>query len=340
MKRILIVVVFAFCLGGLNAQTRSTTTKRTQSSTQKSRVTTNQRASNSTTNNSQPTNVRDRINQRLKDSAAAAAGKTNNSTTVINGITVPATGTTTNTATTTTNSSRTTNIAAAANTTAGTNTSTTTTGTNSVTNTGVQMNPGIPGTVPVTPTNPANIPGKPATREQERNNTTDMNRVQMNAINGNQVASQAQNPENNTKNFSGNMVGESQWGTNQIGENQWTPPNAIISGFTRDFPATRGATWTRDNAMNTFSARYRSGDLWTSSTYNASGTQLETRTELPLVGALPEPVSTFRTRQSAVVDFSRISRVDRPGRETLYEVRLSTGRVAYINNRGEEVPFQ
>jgi hypothetical protein len=92
--------------------------------------------------------------------------------------------------------------------------------------------------------------------------------------------------------------------------------------------------------MNTFSARYRTGDLWTSSTYNMNGIQVETRTEMPLVGTLPEPVNSFKSRHSALVDFNRISRVDRPGKETLYEVRLSTGRVAYINARGEEVPLQ
>ena len=332
-------MVFAFCLGGLSAQTRSTTTKKAQSSTQRSKATTTQRVNNNTNTTSQPDNVRDRINQRLRDSAAAANRTATNST-VINGITVPASGGNTNVNTGTTENSRTSGTVVAANTNAGSNTSTTTTGTNSVTNTGVQMNTTIPGTIPVTPSNPAHIPGKPTTREQERSNTTDINRVQMNAINGNQVASQAQNQDNTTKNWSTNMVGESQWGTNQIGENQWTPPTAIISGFTRDFPAIRGATWTRDNALNTFSARYRAGDLWTSSTYNANGSQLETRTELPLVGTLPEPVNSFRSRQSAVTDFTRISRVDRPGRETVYEIRLNTGRVAYINNRGEEVPFQ
>jgi hypothetical protein len=329
--------VFVLCLGGLSAQTR-TTTKKNTSSTQKVKATSSSRSNKGSTS-SQPANVRDRINQRLKDSASAT-NTTAGSTTEINGIVVPSA--TTNTTKTTTAGSPTTpqTSATTTNSNAGTNTSSTTTGGNSVTNTGALLNPPISGTVSVTPTNPANVPGKPTTREQQRSNTTDVNRVQMNAINGNQVASQAQNQENTTKNWTGNMVGESQWGTNQVGENQWTPPNNIISGFTRDFPAIRGAAWTRDNAMNTFSARFKSGDLWASSTYNVSGVQVETRTELPLAGTLPEPVSAFKTRQNALVDLNRISRVERPGRETLYEVRLSTGRVAYINARGEEVPLQ
>jgi hypothetical protein len=158
----------------------------------------------------------------------------------------------------------------------------------------------------------------------------------MNAINGNQVASAAQNPANTTKTVT-NIVGESQWGINQVGENQWTPPNNVITGFTRDFPAIRGATWTRDNNLNMYFARYRSGDLWASTTYNLNGMLVDTRTELPLTGQLPEALTSFRGRQGALVDFSRISRVDRPGRETVYEVRLSTGKITFVNNRGEEV---
>jgi len=333
------MAVFAFCFGGLSAQTRTTIKKKTQSSAQKTKVTTT-RKENVPATGSEVTSVRDRINQRLKDSAAA--NSTTGSANVINGITVPSVTTNPpgNANTTTNTNSRTTSTTTASNTTAGSNASSTTTGGNSVTNSGGQLNQSIPGTIPVTPSNSANIPGKPTSREQERSNTTDVNRVQMNAINGNQVASQVQNQNNTTKNGTVNMVGESQWGTNQIGENQWTPPNAIISGFTRDFPAIRGATWTRDNAMNSFSARYKIGDLWTSSTYNTNGALVDSRTELPLIGTMPEPVSTFKSKQSAIVDFNRLSRVDRPGRETLYEVRLSTGRVAYINSKGEEVLFQ
>lgn len=325
MKGISLVVLCALWLGGLNAQTR-TTNKNTKSSTQAPKV--NNRKNTINTNNNDQPGIRDRINRRLRDSADA--NNNTATTTVINGITVPSTSTAKQkeSATTPVNSNM------------ESNPSTTTSGGNSVTNTGVQLNQPIPGTIPSTPSNPSNIPGKPATREQVRSNTTDINRVQMNAINGNQAASQAQNPDNPTKTTTGNMMGESQWESNQVGENQWTPPNAIISGFTRDFPAVRGAAWTRDNAANTFSARYRNGNYWTSSTYSETGTQLETRTELPIVGTLPEPVATFRSKQSAVIDLNRISRIDRPGRETIYEVRLNTGRVAYVNNRGLEVPFQ
>lgn len=333
MKKIPLSVVLMFCIVGLSAQSRTTTKKKSTTPSQKTKVVPVRKSNTSPLGNG--LSVRDRIEQRLRDSASSAnAANPSTSVTVINGIAVPAT-TTNNTVSS--NRSTATNATAPINSNPNITASSTTTGGNSVTNTNapVQGRP-IPGTIPVTPTNAADLGGKPITQEQTRNNATDVSSVQMNAINGNQVASAAQNPDNTTRNIT-NIVGESQWGTNQVGENQWTPPTNVISGFTRDFPAIRGATWTRDNTMNTFSARYRSGDLWASTIYNYNGAQIETRTELPLIGTLPEALVTFRGRQGALVEFGRISRVDRPGRETVYEVRLSTGRIAYVNNRGEEV---
>ena len=330
------MVVFAFSCIGLSAQTK--TTKKSQASTQKFRTT------KTTTKPAEPANVKDRINQRLKDSAASSTAATS-TTTVINGIAVTTTtqaspkATTSNTAPTpAANVNAATTVIASSN--AGTNGSSTTLGGNSVTtnNAPVQGRP-IPGTIPVIATNAADVGGKPITQEQTRSTSTDLNRVQMNAINGNQVASQAQNPNNTTKELNG-MGSESYWGTNQVGENMWTPPNNVITSFTRDFPAIRGATWTRDNGLSTFSARYKSGDLWTTSVYNNTGVQMETRIEMPLIGTMPQPLTTFKGKQSALVDFNRVSRIVRPGREELFEVRLSTGRIAYINSRGEEVPLQ
>ncbi len=323
-------------MAGVTAQARTSAKKKT-TSTQSAKAVRKAGA-----NVSSELSVRDRINQRLKDSAASAGTSVNTTaSTVINGITVPAAASTNANSATSANATTGTGVRTTTSTTQSSNGSSTITGGNSVTNTGspVQGRP-IPGTIPVTPSNGANVEGKPVTQEQTKSSATDINRTQMNAINGNQAASAVQNPNNTTKNITTNLIGESQWGTNQIGENQWTPPNNIITGFTRDFPAIRGATWTRDNAMNTFSARYRAGDLWTSSTYNMNGMQVETRTEMPLTGTWPEPVTSFKGRQSAIVDLNRISRVERPGRESLYEVRLSTGRIAYINSRGEEVALQ
>jgi hypothetical protein len=329
-----ITVVLACCCFSVSAQTK---TSKKKASTQQTRTTksTNQKKT-------EPVNVRDRINQRLKDSATSATTATA-TTTVINGITVTtpaaAKASTTNKAATITNTTVTANNVIATDN-AETNRSSTTVGGNSVTNTNstIQGRP-IPGTIPVIATNAADVGGKPITQEQTRSTATDVNRIQMNAINGNQVASQAQNPNNTTKDL--NSVGsESYWGTNQVGENMWTPPNNVIAGFTNDYPAIRGATWTRDNTMKTFSARYKTGDLWSTSIYNNTGVQMETRIEMPLIGTLPQPLTTFKSKQSALVDFNRISRIVRPGREELFEVRLSTGRIAYINSRGEEVHLQ
>jgi hypothetical protein len=94
MKRIYLMAVFAFCVGGLTAQTRTTTKSKSQSSTQNSKAASTARKTN-TSAGSQQVNVRDRINQRLRDSAAA--NRTTSNTTVINGITVPAGTTNTNT---------------------------------------------------------------------------------------------------------------------------------------------------------------------------------------------------------------------------------------------------
>lgn len=314
--------MFAIGIGTVSAQTK--TTKRTTAT--KAKTSASKKAESTS---SASTDIRYKIELRLRDSAAAASAT--KSTTVINGITVN-TGTKTTVATSVNG-----NVSANANAAAPANNASTTTGGNSVTNIAapVQGRP-IPGTIPVTQTNPADVPGKPITQEQTRNTATDPGRTQMNAINGNQAASAAQNPDNTAKNFT-NMIGESQWGTNQVGENQWTPPNNIIAGFTRDFPTIRGASWTRDNMLNTFSVRYKNGDFWSSSVYSVNGEQLETRTEIPLTTALPQQLVTFKNKQSALVDFSRVSRLERPGREPLYEVRLSTGRIAYVNGAGVEV---
>ncbi|WP_207955468.1 hypothetical protein [Segetibacter sp. 3557_3] len=179
---------------------------------------------------------------------------------------------------------------------------------------------------------------RPVSGEQSQYNTSDLNRNQMNAINQNQNAS---SPQNNTATIlNQNTVGNNQWGQNQVGENQWAPPPAIIrSGFGRDFPAIQNATWSTDASKN-YIARYKVGDWWTTTSYNTAGIRLETRTEFPVSAQYPSPVIMYRERVNTPLEFSRISRIERQGKNTLFELRLNNGRVVYVNNDGVEVPFE
>ena len=224
------------------------------------------------------------------------------------------------------------------------------TGTNSINTT----NATIGGNEPSVPTNSntiiqnntqQNVPASPSNEpnradinqrpinENSKNAISDMSSGQVNALNQNQMAPPPQN-------WGNNKPVDDKWGRNTVGESQWTPTATLSSSFSRDFPNVTGATWIRDvrDTMN-YSARYKTGDYWTMSTYSATGTRIDTRTELPQ-NDLPRPVALYRDKQgSNNIQFKRVIKVERPSKANLYEVLLTNGRVVYVNSDGAEVSY-
>lgn len=161
------------------------------------------------------------------------------------------------------------------------------------------------------------------------NATTDINRVQMNALNNNQLAPP---PENMSNGMAPNT-----WGRNTLGESQWTPSPSISAGFSKDYPEVTDITWMRDaRDTSNFSVRYRNGNWWSVSTYSGAGARLDTRTQLDF-DDLPRPVSFFIERHFVNTHPQKVVRVERPYKIDFYELRFSAGRVVYIDGDGREI---
>ncbi len=184
--------------------------------------------------------------------------------------------------------------------------------------------------VPQSPSNERNradINQRPI-NENSKNAISDASSSQVNVLNQNQMAPPPQNWGNTAQ-------GQNTWGRNTLGEAQWKPLPSVSSGFARDFPGVNGAEWRRDAADTlNYAARFRTGNNWAITTYNPSGTRLETRTEFT-VSELPRPVALFRDKQGKnTLDIKQVSRIDRPSRPSLYAVHLGTGRIVYVNEQG------
>ncbi len=106
------------------------------------------------------------------------------------------------------------------------------------------------------------------------------------------------------------QFGQTNWGRdtrNTVGESQWTIPPPVTSTFNKEFPSANSATWSRNNAdTSIYSARYRSGANWVTSSYNSSGERLGTRFEIPLVQA-PRAVSVYLAKQPSTIRIASIS---------------------------------
>ncbi|WP_207492057.1 hypothetical protein [Aridibaculum aurantiacum] len=138
------------------------------------------------------------------------------------------------------------------------------------------------------------------------------------------------------------QFGQTNWGDgvrNTVGESQWTIPPPITASFNREFPASNNAAWTRNQVdTNQYTVRYKAGTSWVTSTYDASGTRINMRTDIPLVQP-PAPVSVFIAKQPATFQVASISRVQVQGRPEVYELRLANGKTTYVNTDGMEVRF-
>ena len=136
------------------------------------------------------------------------------------------------------------------------------------------------------------------------------------------------------------QFGQTNWGNSRstVGEGQWTIPPPVTASFNKEFPAAdSGTIWSRnDTDTSVYSARYRSGDLWITSNYNASGKRLDMRTEVPLT-LLPQPISAYISKMPANSPVVAVSRWQVLGKADVYEIKTKTGKTIYVNNEGAEI---
>lgn len=137
------------------------------------------------------------------------------------------------------------------------------------------------------------------------------------------------------------QFGQTNWGNSRstVGESQWTIPPPITASFIREFPAAGSATWSRNNTdTSIYSARYKSGDLWITTNYSASGKRLDMRTEVPFT-LLPPAVSAYISKLPANLPVTTISKWEVLGKADVYEIKTKTGKTMYVNNDGAEVNY-
>jgi hypothetical protein len=141
---------------------------------------------------------------------------------------------------------------------------------------------------------------------------------------------------------SGNaQFGQSNWGNSRstVGESQWTVPPPVTASFTKEFPTARDAIWSRNsNDTTMYSARYRSGDFWITSNYNASGQRLDIRSEIPLA-KLPLAVKNYVSKLPSDLKVTTISRWQVLGKSDVYEIKTLAGKTFYVNNEGSEATY-
>lgn len=161
-------------------------------------------------------------------------------------------------------------------------------------------------------------------------------------FNANTVSDNSVNTNSGAIDRSGQaQFGQTNWGNNRstVGESQWTIPPPITASFNKEFPAAASTTWSRNNTdTSIYSARYKQGDLWITTNYNASGQRLETRTEV-LLHLLPKPVRAYISKLPTNLPVTTISKWQVLGKADVYEIKTKTGKTMYINNDGVEVNY-
>lgn len=138
------------------------------------------------------------------------------------------------------------------------------------------------------------------------------------------------------------QFGQTNWGNSRstVGESQWTIPPPVTASFNKEFPTAADASWSRNSTdTSVYSARYKSGDLWITTNYTASGKRLGIRTEMPLM-LLPQTVSAYisklPTNQLPVLAITKWQML---GRAEVYEIKTKPGKIVYVNNEGAEVAY-
>lgn len=137
------------------------------------------------------------------------------------------------------------------------------------------------------------------------------------------------------------QFGQSNWGNSRstVGESQWTVPPPITASFIKEFPTAGSTTWSRNyKDTSIYVARYKAGDMWITTNYNASGQRLDMRTEVPLI-SLPQAVSAYISKMPTNLQVTTVSRWQVLGKADVYEIQTRTGKTIYVNNEGAEVNY-
>lgn len=112
-------------------------------------------------------------------------------------------------------------------------------------------------------------------------------------------------------------------------------PPGLEKRFATDFPTATKVTWSKRKGNHV--ARYYTGDYWTTTTYTPQGKIVETRTFIPVAQA-PQPVVVYRQANPSV-NIADVVRLELPGKEPVYQVRVEKGQYVYLNQSGVRVNF-
>lgn len=161
-------------------------------------------------------------------------------------------------------------------------------------------------------------------------------------FNNNTVSDNSVNTNSGAVDRSGQaQFGQTNWGNSRstVGESQWTIPPPVTVSFNKEFPAATNTTWSRNNNDTAiYSARYKSGDMWITTNYSASGQRLDIRSEVPLA-SLPRAVSTYVSKLPTNLQVTTISKWQVLGKAVVYEIQTRAGKTFYVNNEGVEVNY-
>lgn len=112
-------------------------------------------------------------------------------------------------------------------------------------------------------------------------------------------------------------------------------PDAVVSTFNLANAAAENITWS--NSGGTWVARYMLGDTWLTSTYNPTGSRLDTRTELSLsnTSLIPPAVTNFSKRNPSI-KLNRVIKIETAGAGERYELMAGNdNQLIIINSEGQ-----
>jgi hypothetical protein len=108
-------------------------------------------------------------------------------------------------------------------------------------------------------------------------------------------------------------------------------PATVFSSFRTTSPSAANVTWSSNG--DSWTARYLNGNTWSTSSFSANGTLINTRTEVSLTDAnvLPAGITNYRNQNNGV---KRIIRIQAPDTADRYELTTADGRTVTLNSDG------
>ncbi len=112
-------------------------------------------------------------------------------------------------------------------------------------------------------------------------------------------------------------------------------PAPVIKSFMNDYPDVKSANWSA--SRGNWSANYTVEGMQTTTTYNANGTRVNTRTMYPL-DHLPDVIVTYQQNTPAL-KVGKVYKVNTPDQDDVYEVVSADGKTVYIDSNGNETKY-